>query len=86
MKDIVIKATALKRELYILLAAFMVGVLINLYAIITRDGSYIELITQIGWTMVIGVILYALLAILRGIFFGITMLFKKVMPGDYSSM
>lgn len=77
MKDIVIKATTLKRELYILLAAFIVGVLINLYAIITRDGSYIELITQIGWTMVIGVILYALLAILRGIYLGISMLFRK---------
>ena len=77
MKEIVIKESTLKRELYILLTTFVLAVLINLYAIITRDGSYIELITQIGWTVVICVILYILYAIIRGIYFGLAMLFRK---------
>lgn len=79
MKDITIniKENSLKRELIILISAFVIAVLINLYAIITRDGNFIELFTQIGWTIIIGLVIYVLAALIRGIIFGIVSLFQR---------
>lgn len=77
MKDITIKEESIKRELAILLITFVIAVLINVYAIITRGGSFVELFTQIGWTIVIALVLYILFAVIRAIYFGIVHLFQK---------
>ena len=71
MKDITIKASTLKREFKIFLGFFALTILINLYAIVTRDGELIELITQIGWTVLIALIFYVLVGLIRGIINGV---------------
>ncbi len=81
MKDLTIKAETLKREGIILLILFGVAVLVNVYAIITLDGSFIELFTQLGWTVFIAVVLYVLSGIVRGIVHGIRYLVKKRSAG-----
>ncbi len=65
MKDIVITGRIVKRELYVLLACFIVGVLTNLGAIIFYHRPFTELFSQIGYVVVFSVILYFLLWIVR---------------------
>ena len=75
MKDLIIKAATLKREGLILIILFAVSILINLYAIISFDGSFSELFTQIGWVLAITLFLYLIIAFVRVLFHFVTTLF-----------
>jgi len=80
MNDLIIRAKTLKREGVILIILFVVSFLVNLYAVIAFDGSYLELFTQIGWVLVITLVLYLVIALIRtAVYFGtmIFMYFKK---------
>lgn len=76
MKDIVISKRAIRRELYIFLASFFFGFLVNIYAIIIYDRPWIELLTQLGWVVFIAFLVYILLAIIRIIVYLIIKLFN----------
>ena len=64
MKDIVIKAADIRRELYIILACFVVAFLVNVGAII-------------GYVVFITAGIYALLAAVRILIYLICKLFKR---------
>ena len=65
MKDIVITARAKKRELWILLACFVVANITNWVAIIRFSAPWYEVFTQIGYVVVTSLVIYALIAVLR---------------------
>ncbi len=65
MKDTVITARAKKRELWILLACFVVANITNWVAIIRFSAPWYEVFTQIGYVVVTTLVIYALIAVLR---------------------
>ena len=65
MKDTVITARAKKRELWILLACFVVANITNWVAIIRFSAPWYEVFTQIGYVVVTSLVKYALIAVLR---------------------
>ncbi len=77
MKDIFIPAKKVKRELYILLGCFIFAFLLNIACIIIYKTRWIEIFTQIGYVIVISVVLYLLIALIRFVVFLVGKLFKK---------
>ncbi len=65
MKDTIITAQAKKRELWILLACFVVANVTNWVAIIRFSAPWYEVFTQIGYIVVTTLVIYAPIAILR---------------------
>jgi hypothetical protein len=65
MKDTIITAQAKKRELWILLACFVVANITNWVAIIRFSAPWYEVFTQIGYVVVTSLVIYALIAVLR---------------------
>lgn len=65
MKDTVITAQAKKRELWILLACFVVANITNWVAIIRFSAPWYEVFTQIGYVVVTSLVIYALISVLR---------------------
>ena len=77
MKDIVIKSGTVKRELIVFLACFIFACLMNVYAIKQAGTPWSELFSQLGYVFVIAVVVYILIAIVRGIICLIIRLFRK---------
>ena len=77
MKDIVIKASHIRRELWVLLGCFIVAYGMNIYAIIHFARPAKELYMTIGYVIVTALIIYVLLWIVRLIVLLITRLFSK---------
>ena len=65
MKDTIITAQAKKRELWILLACFVVANVTNWVALIRFSAPWYEVFTQIGYVVVTSLVIYALIAVLR---------------------
>ena len=65
MKDTIITAQAKKRELWILLACFVVANVTNWVAIIRFSAPWYEVFTQIGYVVVTSLVIYVLIAVLR---------------------
>ena len=65
MKDTIITVQAKKRELWILLACFVVANVTNWVAIIRFSAPWYEVFTQIGYVVVTSLVIYALIAVLR---------------------
>ncbi len=77
MKPIVIDSKFIKRELWILLGCFIAAVIFDLVGIILYKRPAIELVTTIGYEVVITLGLYAFLALVRILVFLVSQLFKK---------
>ena len=77
MKDIIIPVRRQKKELRILLICFACSFLLNIAAIIIYKTSWAEIITQIGYVIIIALALYVLIAIIRLIVYLILRFFKK---------
>lgn len=65
MKDLVISARRIRRELRFAAVAFLVAFAANLYAVMHFDRPWYELFTQLGYVVVITVVIYLLLWIPR---------------------
>ena len=65
MKDLVISARRIRREIRFAAAAFIVAFLTNLYAVVRFDRPWYELFTQMGYVVVITAVIYLLLWITR---------------------
>lgn len=65
MKDIVIRAASVKRELIVLGFCFVLAECANLGAIIKYDRPWFELFTQVGFVLVLTLLLYFALLLLR---------------------
>ena len=77
MKPIIIDSKFVKRELWILLGCFVAAVIFDLVGIIMFKRPAIELVTTIGYEVVIALGLYAFLALVRILVFLVSQLFKK---------
>ena len=77
MKDIVFTKRRQKKEVLIFGICFAIGFLMNLISIIVYKTPWYEIITQLGYVFVIGLVLYFLLAIVRSIIRLIKNLKKK---------
>ena len=77
MKPIIIDSKFIKRELWILLGCFVAAVIFDLVGIIMFKRPAIELLTTIGYEVVITLGLYAFLALVRILVFLVSQLFKK---------
>lgn len=77
MKNTVITARRKKIELLTLLACFIIGNLANLYAIISYETPFSEMLTSFFYVLVFSGVLYVFWTILRILFYGIRSLFLK---------
>jgi len=77
MKDIVITPKQIKKELLVLLVCFVLSFIINIVAIVVYKTSWIEVFSQIGYVIIISVVLYILISLVRLIVSGIKKLFKS---------
>lgn len=77
MKNTVITARQKKIELLTLLACFIIGNLANLYAIISYETPFSEMLTSFFYVLAFSGVLYVFWTILRILFYGIRSLFLK---------
>ena len=77
MKDIIITSKKLKQERNIFLLSFLLAFIINVIAIIIYSRPWIEIISQIGYVIVISFFIYLILWIPRGILIGLRHLLRK---------
>ncbi len=77
MKDIVITAKSIRRELYWILASFILAMCTNVGAIIAYDRPWTELVSQIGYVAFMSVGIYLILLVVRLIWALISLLLRK---------
>lgn len=77
MKNTVITARRKKIELLTLLACFIIGNLANLYAIVSYETPFSEMLTSFFYVLAFSGVLYVFWTILRILFYGIRSLFLK---------
>ena len=77
MKPVVIDSKFVRRELFILLGCFVAAVIFDMVGIIIYHRPAIEIITTIGYEVVIALGLYAFLALVRILVFLISIPFRK---------
>lgn len=65
MKDIIITSKIIKREIYVWLCALIAAQLMNVYAIVKFDTQWRELYSQLGYILMLSIVLYLLIALLR---------------------
>ncbi|MDD2284989.1 MAG: hypothetical protein PHQ11_06285 [Paludibacter sp.] len=71
MKDYILTAKRQKKESSILLCCFILAFLLNIAAIIIYQSPWVEVVSQIGYVVLVGLVIYALLLILRLIIFSV---------------
>ena len=76
MKDIIITSKKLKQR-NIFLLSFLLAFIINVIAIIIYSRPWIEIISQIGYVIVISFFIYLILWIPRGILIFLSHLFRR---------
>lgn len=78
MKEIVISPKRIKTELVTLVICFVIANLINLYAILSyKNASFSELVTSLGYILILSVAIYLLWSLLRILFYSIKYLFRR---------
>jgi len=77
MKELIITSSNLKRETIILLSCIFAGELVNLYAVLHYSRPASELVSQIGYAIVIGIIFYVIMWIIRIIVLLIRLIIRK---------
>ena len=77
MKDIIIKASGIRRELWILLGCLVAAYGMNIYAILHFARPAKELYMTIGYVVVTAVIIYLLLWVVRLLVLLIKTIFTK---------
>lgn len=77
MKDIIITSKRIKKELYILLSCFAIAFILNIVSIVIYKTSWVEVFTQIGYVIVITIVLYLILALVRLFISGLKKIFIR---------
>ena len=78
MKDIVISAKRIKRELLVALVCFLLAFLTNAGAVIAYATPWYELFTQIGYVCIIALAIWIVLLVLRVLYLIIKKIIKRV--------
>ena len=76
MKDVILKAEAIKRELIILAAMFVIALIMNIYAIVIYDGAWSEMFSQLHIVLLLTIVLYVIVGLVRLIVKGIVKLLR----------
>lgn len=77
MKDIVITAKRIRKEINAYIVSFILAFIINIVAIIIYDRPWIELLSQIGFVVAISVAIYIILWIPRLLIEGVRRMIRK---------
>lgn len=77
MKDIIITSERIKKELRVILLCFAIAFMVNVGAIIAFKTPWYEMFTQIGYVIVITLLLYLVVLIIRLIWHAIKRLLRK---------
>lgn len=78
MKDIIIRASRLKKEIITLCCCFVLANILNIYAIFSYDdSSTVELLTSLGYVVVMSVAIYIVWSITRLLYRFVKRLFTK---------
>ena len=78
MKDIVIKASRIRRELWVALGCFLTSFAVNAGAVIAYAKPWYELFTQIGYVCIIALAIWIVLLVLRVLYVIIKKIIKRV--------
>jgi hypothetical protein len=65
MKDIIITSKIIKREIYVWVCALIAAQLMNVYAIVKYNTQWRELYSQLGYILMLSIVLYLLIAMIR---------------------
>ncbi|MEX0686112.1 MAG: hypothetical protein WD098_08905 [Balneolales bacterium] len=65
MKDLIITQSHLAKEMKYVIAFLVIGFLMNVYAIISYDGQWQELFTQLHVVFVLSLVLYFITGLVR---------------------
>jgi uncharacterized membrane protein len=76
MKDIVFTSKRIKKEAYILLGCFAFAFILNILSIFIYKTQWFEIFTQIGYVVIITIILYFLITLGRLVIIPILKLLK----------
>ena len=71
MKDLVISAKAIQRELLAAGICLLLALLVNVAAIVAYDTHWIELLTTFHLTLLLALLLYLVSAVLRLLWAGV---------------
>jgi cation transporter-like permease len=77
MKDIIITGKRRKKEILILVSCFAIAFLINVLAIIVYKTPWYEAFTQIGYVLVITLVLFLTITFFRVLVWSVKRLLKK---------
>jgi hypothetical protein len=77
MKETVITPGMKRRELMIFLVCFLIAFVLNVVGIIKYNSPAVELISQLHIVLLVSIVIYLLAAIFRGLFFLISLIWKK---------
>lgn len=77
MKDITITGKRRKKELIILLACFVTAFLLNVLAVIIYKTPWHEIFSQIGYVVVITLVLFLIVTLVRVLVWAVGKLFKR---------
>ena len=78
MKDLVIRGQSIRRECRIAAACLLVGILVNVGAILGYHRPWTELFSQLGYVVVLAVILYFLTGAIRLLIHAIYLIIRKL--------
>lgn len=68
MKPITISSKQLKTALFYWLCSFGISYLLNIFSIIYYKTRWTELFTQLGYVLVLSMVIYFLIVVLRALF------------------
>lgn len=77
MKDIKISADRQKKELLVFIVCLVVAFILNIVAIVIYKTNWTEVISYIGYVIAIAIVLYILIAVIRGLVQTIRHLFRR---------
>jgi len=77
MKDIIVKAKSIKRELWIFLGVFIFSFGINIYSILHYKTSWSELYTHLYIVVLMSILFYCIIAFVRLLIEVLLKLFHK---------
>jgi len=77
MKDLVISSNKLKKEILFFAVCFVAAFIINIIAVIIYKTPWYEMFTQIGYVLVITLVIYFMVILFRVIILLIKKLFVR---------
>jgi len=78
MKEFTINSTQIKKELYIFFGIFIFGNLVNVFAIVTYDGFWSELFSQLHIVLALTAIVYLIVAFIRVLVYTVGQMVTKL--------